>query len=63
MDNPLLALKNVIVTGHSAHYSDQVWEEQARRPAQEVERVMLGQWPLSWVNPQVEERYKQRWGK
>lgn len=31
-DNPLLKMENVIVTGHSAHYSDEAWGEQARRP-------------------------------
>jgi phosphoglycerate dehydrogenase-like enzyme len=61
MDNPLLALDNVIFTGHSAHYSDQVWAEQARRPAEEVARLMAGQWPLGWVNPQVEARFRERW--
>jgi D-3-phosphoglycerate dehydrogenase / 2-oxoglutarate reductase len=62
MDNPLLNLDNVIVTGHSAHYSDQVWAEQARRPAEEVGRILSGEWPVSWVNPQVEARYRERWG-
>lgn len=61
MDNPLLKLDNVILTGHSAHYSDQVWAEQARRPAEEVNRILSGQWPLSWVNPQVESMFRRRW--
>jgi D-3-phosphoglycerate dehydrogenase / 2-oxoglutarate reductase len=61
MDNPLLKLDNVIVTGHSAHYSDQVWLEQSRRPAEEVSRIMLGQWPLGWINPQVEPKFIERW--
>ncbi|OGO24202.1 MAG: hypothetical protein A2144_13090, partial [Chloroflexi bacterium RBG_16_50_9] len=40
MDNPLLKLDNVIVTGHSGFYSDQMWAEQAQIPAQEVARIM-----------------------
>ena len=61
MDNRLLELDNVILTGHSAHYSDQVWAEQARRPAEEVARIMRGEWPRGWVNPQVEARFLARW--
>ena len=61
MDNRLLELDNVILTGHSAHYSDQVWAEQASRPAEEVARIMRGEWPQGWVNPQVEPRFLARW--
>ena len=61
MDNPLLGLDNVILTGHSAHYSDEVWAEQARRPAEEVARILRGEWPRGWVNPQVEARFLARW--
>jgi D-3-phosphoglycerate dehydrogenase len=62
MDSPLLHLDNVICTGHSGHYSDQVWAEQARRPAEEVGRIMSGQWPRGWVNPEVEPRFLSKWG-
>lgn len=61
MDNPLLKLDNVIFTGHSAHYSDQIWAEQARRPAEEVNRILSGEWPLCWVNPQVKNNFNKRW--
>jgi len=60
-DNPLLKLDNVILTGHSAHYSDQVWDEQARRPVAEVKRMIDGLRPLSWVNPQVEPVFQKKW--
>ncbi|OGO37077.1 MAG: hypothetical protein A2147_05720 [Chloroflexi bacterium RBG_16_57_8] len=62
MDNPLLKLDNIVVTGHSAHYSDQAWAEQARRPTEEVARVMAGKWPIGWVNPQAEAAFRARWG-
>ncbi len=62
-DNPLLKMDNVIITGHSAHYSDEAWVEQARRPGEEVERLMKGEWPRGWVNPQVEAAYTAKWGK
>jgi D-3-phosphoglycerate dehydrogenase len=61
MDNRLLDLDNVILTGHSAHYSDDVWADQARRPAEEVARVLRGEWPVGWLNPQVEAKYLTRW--
>jgi D-3-phosphoglycerate dehydrogenase len=61
MDNPLLKLDNVIFTGHSAHYSDQVWAAQSRRPAEEVGRVMSGEWPLGWINPEVKAKFIERW--
>jgi D-3-phosphoglycerate dehydrogenase len=60
-DSPLLGLDNVILTGHSAHYSDEVWAEQARRPAEEVARILCGEWPQGWVNPQVEAGFLARW--
>jgi D-3-phosphoglycerate dehydrogenase len=63
MDNPLLKLDNVIVTGHSGFYSDQMWAEQAQIPAQEVGRIMSGEWPKGWLNPEVEKKYIARWGK
>jgi D-3-phosphoglycerate dehydrogenase len=63
MDNPLLKLDNVIVTGHSGFYSDQMWAEQSRIPAQEVGRIMSGEWPKGWLNPEVEPKYIARWGK
>jgi D-3-phosphoglycerate dehydrogenase len=61
MDNRLLGLDNVILTGHSAHYSDQVWAEQAQRPAEEVARILHGEWPEGWVNPQVKAKFLARW--
>ena len=61
MDNRLLEQDNVIFTGHSAHYSSQVWAEQARRPAEEVARILRGEWPIGWVNPQAEARFLARW--
>lgn len=63
MDNPLLKLDSVLFTGHSAHYSDQVWTEVSRRPAEEVGRIMAGEWPLGWLNPQVEAKFIKRWRK
>jgi D-3-phosphoglycerate dehydrogenase / 2-oxoglutarate reductase len=61
MNNPLLKLDNVILTGHSAHYSDQAWHQQSHIPVEEVRRIMSGEWPLGLVNPQVKTNYLARW--
>ena len=63
MDNPLLKLDNVLFTGHSAHYSDRKWGEASQRPAEDVGRILAGEWPRGWVNPEVEAKYIARWGK
>ena len=61
--DPLLQLKNVIITAHSAHYSDESAREIRRRPYEEIYRVVQGLWPVNVVNPQVREKYEGRWGR
>lgn len=61
MDNPLLMLDNVIVTGHSAHYSDPSTEAIRRRALEDVALVMKGELPLGLVNASVKECYVARW--
>jgi len=63
MDNPLLELDNVIFTAHSAHYSDTVLAGVRQRPAEDITRIMAGEWPIDWVNPQVKKNFISRWGK
>lgn len=63
LDNPLLKLENVIVTGHSGHYSDMAIANIRQRPVEDVSRIMSGEWPRGWINPQVKEKYLARWGK
>ncbi len=60
--NPLLSLHNVICTGHYAFFSPESFEEQWRRPADEVTRVLRGEWPHAIVNPQAKARFVERWG-
>ena len=62
-DNPLFKLDNVFFTGHSAHYSDVSAEIYRRRPVEEVSRIMAGEWPNNFVNPEVKDNYIARWGK
>lgn len=61
-DNPLFKLDNVIISGHSAHYSDAAMAELRRRPEQEVIRVLKGQWPVGLVNPEAKKGFIAKWG-
>ncbi|MDY6907267.1 MAG: C-terminal binding protein [Chloroflexota bacterium] len=60
--SPLLGLDNIIVTPHTAQASDTATEELMRRPMEEVVQVMAGRWPRGIVNPEVRERFVQRFG-
>ncbi len=57
LDNPLLKLSNVLITGHFAYYSEESREELFRWPWEEIARVLQGEWPQGLVNPQVKERF------
>jgi D-3-phosphoglycerate dehydrogenase len=52
-DSPLLALENVVLSSHSAYYSDPALHALAVRCGQEVARVLTGRMPLYLVNPEV----------
>ncbi|MGQ9546324.1 MAG: C-terminal binding protein [Dehalococcoidia bacterium] len=64
LDNPLLKMPNVILTGHSAWYSTAAdgpdfWH----RPMSQVILALKGEWPRYAVNPQVKKLWLQKWGK
>jgi D-3-phosphoglycerate dehydrogenase len=61
-DSPLLKLDNIILTGHSAHFSPENFIVRLERPAEEIARVMRKEWPLGLINPEVKEKYAQKWG-
>ena len=61
-DNPLLKLDNVIVTPHNGSYSEESYWELCRTPVDEVARVIQGEWPIYFVNPEVKEKFIQKWG-
>lgn len=56
----LLGLENVVITPHAAWYSEESITELQTSAAQEVARVLRGEWPLSVVNPEVKERVSSR---
>ena len=62
-DDPLLTFNNFIVTAHSGHFSLPAFTELIHRPAREVVRVLKGEWPAGLLNPEVKERYRQKWGR
>jgi D-3-phosphoglycerate dehydrogenase len=49
--NPLLSLKNVILTNHIGWYSEESISSLQKKAAEEVLRIFEGKKPISWVNP------------
>ena len=62
-NNPLVNLPNVIITAHSAGQDKVAFANLARLVPEQVLRVMRGELPNNLLNPEVKERYRQRWGK
>ena len=60
-DNPLLKLDNFVVTGHSAHANSSASPGLSLRPAEEIIRVVKGEWPVGLIDPRVKGKYRQRW--
>jgi len=52
-DHPLKGFDNVILTPHSAWFSDVAIPNLQRRAAEEMARILSGQRPTSLVNPEV----------
>ena len=55
-ENPLLKLDSVVVTPHTASYSDVAFDILRHRVAQEAVRVLTGHWPLHLGNPAIREK-------
>jgi D-3-phosphoglycerate dehydrogenase / 2-oxoglutarate reductase len=60
-DRPLLTLDNVIVTGHSAFYSEESAARYRQRIVDAVASIVHGTWPEWLINPEVKENYLKRW--
>ncbi len=56
VENPLLRMENVIVTPHSAYYSDVSLQRLRTSVGQEAARVLSGKWPKNPVNRAVKPR-------
>ncbi len=55
-DNPLLKMDNVVVTPHSASYSDAAFNLNKVIVGQEAARVLSGRWPKNVVNKSVKPK-------
>ncbi len=55
-DNPLLKMDNVVVTPHSASYSDVSFKRLRTSVGQEAARVLSGWWPKNVVNKTVKPK-------
>ena len=53
LDNPLCQFDNVIITPHSAWYSEEALANLQRLAVEEVARVLKGERPKSLINPEV----------
>jgi D-3-phosphoglycerate dehydrogenase len=55
-NDPLLKMDNVIVTPHSAFYSDAAVQQVSARCGEEIARVLTGRMPMNLYNPAVLEK-------
>jgi len=60
-DHPLLTLDNVIITAHSAYYSEQSSAKYKQRIYEAVAAIVHNQWPEWLINPEVKENFQKRW--
>lgn len=60
-DSPLLKLDRVILTAHTAQYSNEAIVDLRRGVEENVFSVLRDQMPPGLVNPQAKEGYRQRW--
>ena len=66
LDYPLLKLKNIIFTAHSAWYSEDITLKAKQRAYEHLGQVFRGErgkWPTWFVNPEVRWKFLERWGK
>jgi D-3-phosphoglycerate dehydrogenase / 2-oxoglutarate reductase len=59
-DNPLLKLENVIMTAHTAYYSEDSNVELRQRTAEAVIWALQGKWPRTLANPLVRDGSNRR---
>ena len=65
IDNPLLKMPNVILTGHSAWYSTIADSESEfwHKAMIQVVLSLNGEWPPYAVNTEVKKKWMEKWGK
>ncbi len=55
-DNPLKTMDNVVLTPHSAWYSNDAIKKLQTKACQEVVRILKGENPINFANPEVLEK-------
>jgi len=63
VDHPLLKLDNIIITPHSSYYSEYSNVEIKRRVYEQIGQILRGEWPTWLINPEVKEKFLEKWGK
>lgn len=61
-DSPLLKMDNVLLTAHTAHYSETSERDLWQIPLEEAALTLQGKFPRFAVNPQIKERWLKKWG-
>lgn len=60
-NNPLLKMENVIISGHSAQYSDESEIGLLRIPIEEAILSVQGKFPRFAVNQEIQEKWLKKW--
>jgi D-3-phosphoglycerate dehydrogenase len=60
LDSPLRSLPNVILTPHMIGHTREIFDAIPPAAIENVERLMRGEPPLYWRNPEVEPRWRER---
>lgn len=63
VDNPLIKMPNVMLTGHSAYYSITSDLELFHKPMAQVVMALKGEWPIYALNPEAKVKWLEKWGK
>jgi D-3-phosphoglycerate dehydrogenase len=62
-DNRLIAMPNVILTGHSGFYSTTSDRELFYKPMTQVVMALKGEWPTYGLNPEIRQAWLNKWGR
>jgi D-3-phosphoglycerate dehydrogenase len=63
LSHPLLKSDKIIITPHTAYYSEESLGRLRTRPFEEISRMVNGQWPQWLLNTGVKSKFEQKWGK
>lgn len=61
-DSPLFKTNKIILSAHTAQYSDEAINDLRRGVEENVFSALRGEWPRGLINPPAKEKYTRRWG-